>query len=101
MRESKALVFGEMFCRKCGEKYNDDGDLFCTHCGSQRQTEGKTNNAADSQSQSSKETCETKPYSNLWQGSQKKDADFSIGKVSNNSIIPLENPQNAPATVQS
>ena len=60
MRESKALVFGEMFCRKCGEKYNDDGDLFCTHCGSQRRTEGKTNNAAESHSQSSKETRETK-----------------------------------------
>ena len=100
MRESKALVFGEMFCRKCGEKYNDDGDLFCTLCGSQRRTEGKTNNAAESQSQSSKETRETKTLQQSMAG-KKKDADFSIGKGSNNSIIPLENPQNAPATVES
>ena len=42
-----------------------------------------------------------KLYSNIWQGSRKKDADFSIGKGSNNSSIPLQNPQNAPATVES
>ena len=101
MRESKALVFGEMFCRKCGEKYNDNGDLFCTHCGSQRRTEGKTNNAAESQSQSSKETRETKTLQQYMAGKSKEGCGFFNRKGSNNSIIPLENPQNAPATVTS
>ena len=76
MRDSKALVFGEMFCRKCGEKYNDDGDLFCTHCGSQRRTEGKTNNAAESQSQSSKETRETKTLQQSMAGKSKERCGF-------------------------
>ena len=76
MRESKALVFGEMFCRKCGKKYNDYGDLFCTHCGSQGRTEGKTNNAAESPSQSSKETRKAKTLQQYMAGKSKERCGF-------------------------
>ena len=76
MRESKALVFGEMFCTKCGETYNDYGDLFCTHCGNQRRAEGKTNNATESPRQSSKETRETKTLQQYMAGKSKERCGF-------------------------